>query len=274
VSPGGLTLTAPMRRCVSRTGSTAQATSAVRGLAKVRLPDHRIGLQFLGRARCGDPALGQNVAGVSDVQGLLHVLLNQEHGHARVVYVLDDPEILLDEKRRQAKRRLVDDKQGRFPHEAASDGHHGLLAAGHGSGRLVHALAQPGEDLEHPLHAPVDHGRRGFLKGPQAQILGHAHLGEHLAALRDGGDAQADDLVGRQAGDVPAFEDDGALPGRSQPEDGPDQGGLAHAVGAQKAGDAPGRYGQAGVLNDVGLVVAHEEVGNRQDGFGHHSPPR
>ena len=70
---------------------------------------------------------------------------------------LDQREQLLDQQRREAERRLVEDEQLRLGHQAAADREHLLLAAGQRAGALALPFGEPREDREHPA--------RGFARG-------------------------------------------------------------------------------------------------------------
>ena len=67
------------------------------------------------------------------------------------VDVADDVEDLLDQDRRQAHRRLVQQQHARLGHQRAADGEHLLLAAGERAGHLARALLEPREQVEDAL---------------------------------------------------------------------------------------------------------------------------
>ena len=62
---------------------------------------------------------------------------------------LDQREQLLDQQRRQAERRLVEDQELRLGHQSAADRQHLLLAARQRAGALALPLGEPREDREH-----------------------------------------------------------------------------------------------------------------------------
>ena len=73
-----------------------------------------VGVAYLGvveqlftAAAHDDVAVLQHVAAISQLQRLVGVLLDKEHGHAIFAQLLDDVEDLLDDDRRQTQRRLV-----------------------------------------------------------------------------------------------------------------------------------------------------------------------
>ena len=72
----------------------------------------------------------QHVGTVGDLQGHFGVLLHQQHGHAVAVDLADDLEDLLDQQRRQAHGRLVQQQHLGLAHQGTAHGQHLLLAAG------------------------------------------------------------------------------------------------------------------------------------------------
>ena len=62
-------------------------------------------------------------------QRRLDVLLHEEDRHAAPIDLAQDVEDGLDEARREAERRLVEDQERRTRHERAPDRHHLLLTA-------------------------------------------------------------------------------------------------------------------------------------------------
>ena len=88
-----------------------------------------------------DAAGLEQVGAIDHAQHLLHVLLDDQHGEAAGADALDQLEHLLDDDRREAGGRLVEQQQLRLGHQRAADRAHLLLAARHGAGHLVAALA-------------------------------------------------------------------------------------------------------------------------------------
>ena len=109
---------------------------------------------------------------------------------------------------------------------------------------MVQPLAKPREQVKHALQCPA---RRAIHPRPVkgCQILGHAEIGEDLAALRHQPDAGAGKFervaVCRrvaEAGDRPAGQ-------RQLSHDGADGGRLAHAVAPHQRHAGAGLYGKA-----------------------------
>ena len=122
-----------------------------------------------------------------------------------------DAEQLLDDRRRQAERQLVDHEQLRLGDERHAERQHLLLAAGEVAGHLVEALPQARERLEHVL------GRLGQVLGVAAvepaggaQVLGDGERREHRLAAGHLDDAEPRGLLRVGVGDVAAVEEDGA----------------------------------------------------------------
>ena len=93
-----------------------------------------------------DAADLEHVRGLRELQRDVRVLLDDEHGQALVlVQLLDDPEDLGDEERREAERRLVEQQQPRPLHECAREREHLLLAAAERPGLLAAPLLDPRE---------------------------------------------------------------------------------------------------------------------------------
>jgi CBS domain-containing protein len=84
----------------------------------------------------------QHITVMGDGKRLMHVLLDKEYCDPAVIDPADDVEVLPDQERRQAERRLVDQQQLRRPHQAPSARDHGLLAARHGAGERRPPLGQ------------------------------------------------------------------------------------------------------------------------------------
>ncbi len=72
------------------------------------------------------------------------------------------------------------------------------------------------------------------------EVLLHRQQREDLAALRNIGDAAPGAGMRRQPGDVAVLPEDAAARDRLVPDDRAQQRGLADAVAAEHAGDAPG----------------------------------
>ena len=120
---------------------------------------------------------------------------------------------LLDEDRREAQRRLVEQQQLRLGHQRAAHREHLLLAAGHRARLLRLALLQAREQLEDALEVVADLGVVGAGERAELEVLAHGHAREAVAALGRLRDAQLDDLLWPAAADLLARRS-GSCPSR------------------------------------------------------------
>ena len=139
----------------------------------------------------------------------------------------------LDDHRRQALRRLIEQQQLGVAHQRARDRQHLLLAARQNAAHAVAQLAELRKELRHAVRRPAP-GAVGRA-GSDLEVLPHRELGEDAPVLRHVADAAARQPVGRGAGDVLALEAHVALRGRRQAHDRAHGGGLADAVAAEQA---------------------------------------
>ena len=120
---------------------------------------------------------------MADFEALHDVLLDQQDRNAVGIDAPNQREQFLDQQRRQAERRLVENHQLGFGHQAAADGEHLLLAARQRAGALRTALAQAREDRKHAL-AVLRAARAGAPVAAEIEILAHREIGEDAPALR------------------------------------------------------------------------------------------
>src|SRR5919202_3079390 len=107
------------------------------GLAEIRLANLLVLAQRLRVVVERNPPGFHDVAAVRDVERHERVLLDEKDRGALLVDLLDDLEDLLDEDRREAHRRLVEEKELGARHERPAHRDHLLLAASEGPRLLV-----------------------------------------------------------------------------------------------------------------------------------------
>jgi hypothetical protein len=191
--------------------------------------------QFVRRAGGADGSRLEQVGPVDDLEHLLHVLLDDQHGESARTDALHQLEDLLHHDRRQTGRRLVEQQQLGIAHQRTTDGAHLLLAARHGAGHLMATLLHAREQVEHELQALRELGPRLRHEGAHPEIVFHGEPREKPSILRHVRDAEADDPVGRRGQHVGAFHRDTAARRADQARDHAHQGRLACAVGADHA---------------------------------------
>ena len=108
---------------------------------------------------------------------------------------------VLDELRRQADRRLVDQEHPRPQEQRAADLELLLLAAGHRRRLIVDALADPWESERAPPRSGRELGAR--QRDPaELEIVSHRKRAEQVAPLRHERDAVGEELARRLAVDA------------------------------------------------------------------------
>ena len=160
----------------------------------------------------------------------LHVVLDEDDGHAFAPQLFDELDEAGDGALVDAAGHLVEQQQAR--------------PGAHGPGELQ-ALALPGAQavgVDAPLVEQADEVQRRECRvprPPQVRIVLHdahhhvlldRHVGEGLELLERAGDAEAVDAVGPQAPERPAFEPHVALVRRLEAGDQLEQRGLAGPV--------------------------------------------
>ena len=173
----------------------------------------------------------------------MHVLLDQEYGDAALVDLADDMEVLLHQPGREPERRLIDQQKFWRAHQPAADRHHRLLAARHGARQLRPPLRKTRINAKDIGHARLRDLFRRLLIGAHTQVFLDRKPGKHLAPLGDAGNASRYDLVGGNARNVGAVENDASGARRRKSENRTDKRGFAGTVRAKKAGDAAGFHG-------------------------------
>ena len=214
----------------------------------------------------------QHVGMIGELEGEGCILLHQQHAHLGLaVDAAHDAKDLLHDERSQPEGGLVQQHQPRAQHQRAADRQHLLLAAGQGARLLAHARLEDGKVFKH--HGQVALRRRLVLAriGSHPQVFTDAQIGESAAALRHVPDAEADDVLGRLAGNRLPVESDRAL-GSDHAADGAQCGGLAGSIGAEQSGNAAELQGETDVVQGLRLAVeCFETLGLEQR--GHLTPP-
>ena len=190
--------------------------------------------QLAAGALHDDAASLQDVSPVADLQGLEHVLFDQEHGDALGRDMFHGSEDLGDQLGHDAHGGFVQHEKIGPGHEPAGNRHLLLLAARKRSGTLVGALFEP---REQPLDGLKAFGNL-FLGvdgvGSEQQVVPHRQARKKPPPLGHQGDLLPDDLIGGQAGDYLAVQADLPLHRLQQAHDRLEQGSLAGPVRADQ----------------------------------------
>ena len=225
--------------------------------AQVGAFDFRVMRQVGGGAFQGDFACLHDIGAVGDLESGDGVLFHQQHGEAQVLHFQDFGKDFLDQQRRQAHGRLVQQQQTGAAHQGAGEGQHLLLAAGERAAQLLQALAQAREAAQHDIHLQ---DAVWVVVAADEQVLAHGHVGEDHFALGHKHGRVADAPPGGLASREPATDEHRARPRLQQPDNGFEQGGLARAVRAEQADDLPGADVQARAVDDLKAAVAAPKI--------------
>ena len=192
-----------------------------------------------GRPVLHDAPLLQHVGAVGDVERLQHVLLDQQHRGAVLAHAGDDLEHVVDDGRRQAERRLVEQHEaraapsapGRSPPSAA-----GRPRARRPAGGACRAGWGTARRRARAIRWRWRARRRAVAA--ELEVLLDRHLGEQPAPLGHERDAVAAIAVRRAPASCRRRRSAARpLRQRSRPGDGVDQRGLA----ARRWGRSPTR---------------------------------
>ena len=167
------------------------------GILVLDLPaDHefdQLRLRCAGRDGGDVLAVTQDGDDVPDALDLIHVMGDEDHGHALLLEFLHDEEKLLAFLTGQGGGRLVQDEDGCVLHQGFGDFHHLLAGDAQFAHRLVHVFLET-DAGQSPLgllaHGrPVDESsmRRQM---PQEEVLHDGQLRDQVELLVDDGYAQ------------------------------------------------------------------------------------
>ncbi|MBP2678755.1 MAG: hypothetical protein H6Q82_1820, partial [Deltaproteobacteria bacterium] len=145
--------------------------------------------------------------------------------------------------------RLVEKEQVGPLDKTPPDGQHLLLPSGQGPGKLGRALGQTRKETEDPLEALLHlfPGRAGIR--PHLEVLPDAHVGEDAPTLRDVGDPQPRDPVGRETGDRFPVVHDAPRFGTYDAGERPQDGALPRPVRADESDDLPSPDSEGNIAN-------------------------
>ncbi len=152
--------------------------------------------------------------------------------------LVNDFEQLVDDRRRQTERQLVDHEQLRASQESLAEAEHLLLATREAARRRRPATLQRGEVFEHPRGRFLD-ARLVLAVQPRrgAEVLLDGQGREDSPTTGNLRDAELRGGVRIGGGDVVAVEQDRTVRRGRQPGDGAQHRGLARAVGAKERHD-------------------------------------
>src|SRR5215470_2868934 len=202
-------------------------------------------------------SLIDDVEPMRECEGDLEDLLHEKDGGAPTIDLAEDGREVLHEERREPFRGLVHEHELGPGDQPARDGEHLLLTARQRFALLLVALAQAREVAEHLVdqRAVALRGGRPRSEKAQAQVLRHAQVGQDAPFFRYVGDARPRHLVGGQARELTAVEDDAPLTRGHQAHDAPQGGSLARSVSTDERHHLARVHAEGDALKDVRLAV-------------------
>ncbi|MNT46202.1 hypothetical protein D3C72_1828310 [compost metagenome] len=136
------------------------------------------------------------------------VLFDQQNRHALAGNGAHHLEHLFDHQRRQAHGGLIKQKQLGARDHGAAHGHHLLLTARQGAGRLLAAFGKPGKQREHAVGVLANLCGVATDVRTHRQILFDGQLAKDAPAFRHHDQAAANQLMRLRATDrLPAVDD-------------------------------------------------------------------
>ena len=177
--------------------------------AEVGVDDPLVVHDRVRRALGDDPALRHDDDPVGDVADHVHVVLDEQHGHAVLAQLLDVAEQRLRQRRVHAGHRLVEHDHLGVDHQRPGHLEQLALAAGQAAGEVV-ALGvelEPGQQVVGArgdlalLRSPERREERGedvlavLAGGAEPHVLDDRELGQRLGELEGADHAEPGDLV-------------------------------------------------------------------------------
>src|SRR6516165_362997 len=156
--------------------------------------DRRVAGERRGAVVAYDFARLQHITAIGNGQGQQRHLVDQQDGHAFIAQLGENIEQLVDHRRRQPERWLVEHENARTRDQAARKRQHLLLAAGKKTGAIPEPVAQSRKSAQQSFDVmSLVHVAPGVAA--EQQIVAHGKLGKDLAPLGNERDTGGCDLV-------------------------------------------------------------------------------
>ena len=212
---------------------------------------------------------------MGELERVIGALLDQENGQAIIgVERADRREDLLHDQRRQAERRLVEQKQRRASHQRAGDRQHLLLASRQRAAALMLTCLEQRKQRVDMLQILGEMRRIVGDDGAHLEILQHRHAREDAAALRRLHDAEPGHFMRGHGGNIAALEQDVAVSCARTTEDRHHQRCLAGAVAADQRDDLALFDVEIDAVQDRQHAVAGGHLAHLEQGFAHRPTSR
>ena len=197
-----------------------------------------------------------DVRPIADAEGLLHVVVGDQHRDPLVGETTDLGLQLLDGVGVDGREGFVQEHQPRTSHEGAGDLEAASLSAGAGSCELLALVDEP-ELLQKLVAASLSSvavQAAGLENGED--VLFDGQFLEDAGFLAEVPHAVLGVAVHRLGGQVPIIEDDLPLLGGEHPDGHPEGSGLPGSVAAEEADDLAGIDLESDPVDDLPATVA------------------
>src|SRR5205807_5160905 len=216
-------------------------------------------------------AVVENEHGLAEAHDHLHVVLDEQHGLARVAQPAHRLQQIVEERAVDAGRRLVEQDQRGIGHEHTHELDELLLTVG----EVTRVLAgQPAQSHELQQLAAVALRLGVRAARDDEQVLQRRQLREDADDLEGAPDAAAGDLPGLEAVDPPAAEAHATGIEPLDTGDAVEERRLARAVGADEAVDARRLQRQRDVVDGGHAAEALAYPLDREHGRHRYAPGR
>src|SRR5664280_1000318 len=275
-----------------RTAGSASEAGAVGEEALIRPPSSLMGRQRQAqeallqglvrgerghRARVDDPAAVHHRDAVADLAGKIEVLLHEQDGGVGALELPDGSDHVLDDGRRQALARFVDEQQLPGLDDGAGHREHLLLPARQ-KARPVLPEALPRRELaKDQIQTPgVDVFRSFGPPGREENVLAHGEVREDPHVLGHVCDPAPRDLRRLEGGDVLALEPHRARRDVPEAHDAAQRRRLAGAVAPEKDGQLAAGNLEVDAVQDVVRADVGVDAFEQEEGPAHRatSTPR
>ena len=218
-----------------------------------------------------DLAVRHQVGAVGERDGALGALLDQQHRDAALADLGERREDDVDDLRREAERRLVEQQDIGPGDERARDRELLLLAAGERTRPAPRELLDDRELRVDRLDVLAGARARAPPREAEPQVLLDRQLGEDAPPLGHERDARARDVLGRPAAQRVAGQPDLAAPSAHQSHDRVQRRRLARAVRTDQADDLAPADLEREAAHGGDAAVAHVEAGDLEHRVAHAS---
>src|SRR5712691_2128448 len=226
--------------------------------AEIETSDFRVIAKNPARALGADPSHGENIRPLTQRERIACVLLHEEDAEPPRVDLAHAVEDEALERRREARRRLVEREQTRLHHQGHRHREHLSLAARQRSRPGPPAVGEGGEELDDGAR-PL--GQRARSRpGTDREVLPHAERRKHVRLLWHVAEPAGDDALGAGAGDVGPQQRDATPAWPDEPGQRFEERRFTSAVRSDDGDQLAGVDAKGEAAEDVVVAVAGRKI--------------